>query len=336
MTPRSLSPEVTIWSDARHAPLAGELMNLMGSALKPIGVGGARTAEVNQLANDLDCERHDDLRKLLVDRPASFLLLTSLQGVTPSDLDTAAGQGTTVLTLEPIAEDLQSLSHWPQSGAAVSDTGRALLVPAFSHSPGFLNAAEPNELLGDRRTVTLSSAGRPEHGSLFARLLDAWQTVLGFTLIPETIDASLVGPLTEPPEGLREMTGGLSAHARVSGSCAALVYVSDTAGETDRALAVRGDLGVLKITDTTYSLTNPDGGLMDGEEGEARASSTVGGGFADLLAFQWRKLLNRSGFTGPSPQGQLQTEALACCLACLLSVRTGQPESPGKILQINR
>jgi len=338
MTQSSLSPEVTIWSDPQHAPLAGELMNLMGSALKPIGVGGARASQVNQLANELDCERHDDLRKLLVDRPASYLLMTSLQGVTQDDLRAAVDQGTTVLTLEPIAADLQALSASTQAGTPVGDVGRILQVPAFNQSPGFLSAADPRELLGDRRAVTLTSAGRPEHGSLFARLLDAWQTIMSFTLMPETIDASLVGPLTGPPDDLREMTGGLCAHARVPGSCAALLYVSDAAGQTGRELAVRGDVGVLEVSDTAYSLTNPDGESMDQADDPAQALATggTGGGFADLLAFQWRKLLDRPGFTGQAPQSQAQTEALACCLACLLSIRTGQPESPDKLLTINR
>ena len=36
----NLSQEWTIWTDADHAPLAGELLNLMGSALKQNRIGG--------------------------------------------------------------------------------------------------------------------------------------------------------------------------------------------------------------------------------------------------------------------------------------------------------
>ena len=334
MNQHDLSPEATLWSDAGHAPLAEELMNLMGSSLKPIAVGGSSTTEVNDLAKSLGCERYDDLRKMLVDRPASFLLLTSLEGVTQADLDTATNQDTVILTLEPIADDLQTLARQPKAPGSNSEHSRGLLIPAFTQSPGFLQAAEPNELLGDQKTLTFSSVGKPMHGSLFARLLDAWQTVLGFTLMPETIDASLVGPLTEPPQGLREMTGSLSAHARVSGACSALLYVSDHAGLSQRELMVSGEQGTLRVNDTGYSLINPAGEPID--EPSENTESPQTGGFTDLLAFQWRKLLDRTGFVGPTPSGQVQTEALACCLACLLSVRTGQPESPGKVLQMNR
>jgi hypothetical protein len=330
MPKRNLSPEVTIWTDARHASLAGELMNLMGSALKPIGVGGPPAAEVSRLAKDLDCSTQDDLRKLLVDSPASYLLLTSLEGVTHDDLHAVTDQGTTVLSLEPIASDLQGLSASLNLGAAAVGAGRIVQAPTFGQSPGFLSTADPFELLGDRRTVRFTSDGRPEHGSLFARLFDAWLTVLSFTMMPETIDASLVGPLSEPPEDLRSLAGSLLAHARVPGVNAALLEVTDTAGQTGRVLRVHGDGASLRITDSAYTLHDPNGGLLD------EASDPGPAGFVDMLAAQWRRLLDRRVPAGTPVHAQPQADAMACCLACLLSIRTGQPESPGKLLEMNR
>ncbi len=330
MPKRNLSPEVTLWTDARHAPLAGELMNLMGSALKPIGVGGPPVAVVGQLAKELGCEPHDDLRKLLVDRPASYLLMTSLEGVTHDDLHAVTDQGTAVLTLEPIASDLQGVSASLKLGTGSGGTGHILPAPAFGQSPGFLSTADPYELLGDRRTVRFTSDGRPEHGSLFARLFDAWLTVLGFTLMPETIDASLVGPLSEPPDELRMLAGSLLAHARMPGASAALLEVTDTAGQTGRVLRVQGDSASLRITDSAYTLHAPNGDLLD------EASDSGPAGFVDMLAAQWRRLLDRPNPAGATVHAQSQADAMACCLACLLSIRTGQPESPGKLLEMNR
>ncbi len=330
MSKRNLSPEVTIWTDACHAPLAGELMNLMGSALKPIGVGGPPVAEVSQLAKELDCQPHDDLRKLLVDRPAAYLLMTSLGGVTHDDLHAITDQGTAVLTLEPIASDLQGLSASKKLGAQPGAAGRILQAPVFGQSPGFLSAADPYELLGDRRAIRFTSDGRPEHGSLFARLFDAWLTVLNFTLMPETIDASLVGPLIEPPEDLRSLAGSLLAHARMPGANAILLEVTDTAGRSGRVLRVHGDSASLRITDSTYTLSNPDGDMLD------EATGSGPDGFVDMLAAQWRRLLDQPNSAGSASHAQHQADAMACCLACLLSIRTGQPESPVKLLEMNR
>ncbi len=330
MPKHDLSPEVTLWTDARHAPLASELMNLMGSALKPIGVGGPPVAEVSQLAKELGCEPHDDLRKLLVDRPATYLLLSSLERVTPDDLYAAADQNTTVLTLEPIASDLQGLSAALKLESGSRSTSRILQAPAFNQSPGFLSAADPNELLGDRRAIRFTSDGRPEHGSLFARLFDAWLTVLSFTMMPETIDASLVGQVNEPPEDLRAMAGSLLAHARMPGANAALLEVTDSAGQTGRVLRVHGDNALLRITDSAYTLQNPAGDMLD------EATAPGPSGFADMLAAQWRRLLDQPNYAASSEHAQPKSDAMACCLACLLSIRTGQPESPEKLMEMNR
>ncbi len=330
MPKHELSPEVTIWTDARHAPLAGEVMNLMGSALKPIGVGGPPVTEVNQLAKDLSCQPHDDLRKLLVDRPAAYLLMNSLGGVTPDDLHAVTDQGTTVLTLEPIASDLQGLSTSLKLGTTTGAPGRILSAPTFGQSPGFLSAADPYELLGDRRAIRFTSDGQPGHGSLFARLFDAWLTVLSFTLMPETIDASLVGPLVEPPEDLRALTGSLLAHARMPGENAALLEVTDTAGRTGRVLRVHGDLASLSIKDSAYTLRGPDGKILD------QTDDSGPDGFVDMLAAQWRRLLDQPNSAVQPAHAQPQADAMACCLACLLSIRTGQPESPVKLLEMNR
>jgi len=330
MSPPQLSPEATIWTDARHAPLAGELLRLMGSSLKPIGVGGPPMAEVSRLAKELGCDAHDDLRKLCIDKPAAYLLLATHDSVTPDDLHALAEQGTTVLTLEPIASDLQGLAAADTLGGQAGDAaGRVLHVPAFSQSPGYLSAADPAELLGDRRQINFTNLGMPGQGSLFGRLFDSWQAVLTYSLLPEVIDASVVGPLTETPETLKELTGALAAHARMPGAQSGLLLVSDVSATTERTLLVQGEDATLKVADTGYTLHNPAGELLDHAHPD-----NAPGSFADLLAHQWRRLLDSPAATRTPAHRQLRTDAMACCLACLLSIRTGQPESPGKLLEM--
>jgi len=330
MSKGNLSPEITIWTDAQKAPLCGSVMNLMASALKPIGIGGPAAAQVSQLANELNCPPHDDLRKMLVDRPAAYLLLASLDSVTPDDLSAVTSQGTTVLTIEPIAGDLQGLTAEQKLVSRQDAAGRIVQAPTFDQSPGFLSAADPNDLLGDRRAIRFTSDGQPGHGSLFARLLDAWLTVLNYTLIPESIDASLVSQSPDVPDELRLLEGTVQAHARIAGSSTVLLEVTDRATDTHRQLRVQGDEASLNITDSAYTLTGPDNRVLD----EAQATGPAG--FVDMLAAQWRRLLDRPLPTTTPMQANQRAQAMACCLACLLSIRTGQPESPGKLLEMNR
>ncbi|GAB4188807.1 MAG: hypothetical protein Kow00105_03400 [Phycisphaeraceae bacterium] len=306
-------------------------MNLMGSSVKPIAVGGTPAAEVDQLARSLGCDRYDDHRKMSIDRPAAYLLLLNRGELTLQDFEVFASQGTTVLTLDPMASDLQELSALSQLSTDTGEPGRFVHIPLFSQSPGYLATADPTELLGDRRLVNFISDGRPAHGSLFARLFDAWLAVLSFTLMPEMIDASLVGPTDDTPDDLRELTGILAAHARVSDAQSALIEVSDTAAHTARSLRVHGDSATLLVCDTSYKLLKADGETLDDMAGKDQPD-----GFADLLAFQWRRILDQPAVIRPAVPNERLAEALACCLACHLSIRTGQPESPAKLLQLNR
>src|SRR5690606_3034895 len=102
---------VILWTDDAHAPLAGRLLDALGDAVAVVGIGGPRVAEVDALATKLGVPQEVDLRKLIVERPAAFLLITTMQDAGAEDLLTAAGQGFTILTLEPPAGDLSELNE---------------------------------------------------------------------------------------------------------------------------------------------------------------------------------------------------------------------------------
>lgn len=333
MAEQALAPEVTIWTDAIAAPTVSALLDVMGSAVRPISVGGPRVTEVDRLARSLGTQRLDDLRKLLVDHPAAYLLLATMHNVTAEELTTALGQGTTVLALEPVAADLQELDALaPRRGkpGVPAASGRIIHAPAFRQSPGFLSAAEPYDVLGTPRLIGVQSLGAAGTGSLFARLFDAWHTVLGFAELPESIDASLVGPAGAPPDELRAVSGRIGAHARMTDGSAAVLQVADQGGQTRRSLDVLGETGQLAVSDAGYDLRHADGTPVDHAERRVTVSH------ADLIATQWRRLLDRPTPSTPEASPDVDANALACCLACLLSARTAQPENPRKLLQMSR
>ncbi|MBB6430893.1 hypothetical protein [Algisphaera agarilytica] len=310
--------EVTVWTSPDRANLAGELLDVMGGSVRPIGVGGPRSGELDDLGKRLGCAAGNDLRKLLIERPAASLLVTSLQGASIADLQSAAQDGTKVVCLEPLSVELDELGKL--EGPALPES--VTFAPSFLRSPGFLAAADPQESVHPPQLIRLTSLGRPPHGSLLARLLDAWTTALEFTPMPETISASLTGP-TSP---IRQITGQLAAHARVANGNTVLIEASDTAASTRRELSVLSDEAQLRVSDGAYELHQSDGNILDASDTPTEQPS-----FVDLLAHQWRLTLDR-----PAPAAAPQRQALACVHACLLSARTGQPESPSNLLQLSR
>lgn len=321
-----------MWTNAGRAALAGQLLDVMGAGVRPLGVGGPRCAEVDALSKHLGCPAESDLRKLLIDRPAAFLLVMSLEDATISDLKAAAANGSRVLCLEPVAAELSEL----ESADTPGQPGAIRCVPAFTQSPGYLAAADPHEQIDGPSLVRFSSHGPPGRGSLFARLLDGWATALGFTPLPETIDARLRRPAgpgsANGNDALRPraIAGWLSAHARTADGGAVLIEAGDTAADPvpRRELSVVSGRVQLRVDDTSYQL-HADAADAPDAGGDAGKRLT----FVDLLTASWHRLMERPGPAAPPHQ---QAQALACVHACLLSARTGQPESPGNLLRLSR
>ncbi|MCE9589557.1 MAG: hypothetical protein K8S99_03425 [Planctomycetes bacterium] len=321
--------ETAIWTDPERAGMVSAILERMGDAIRPIAVGGSRATPVSQLADSLGLRSEDDARKMLIDHPAAFLLLAGA-GVKRDTITHAVAQGTVVLAVEPAADALESLAT-PVGKNTSAPAGRIITLPAFDRSPGWASAADPAQVLGRLHSLSLASLGHAAECSLFARLYDAWHTLLALTPLPESIDASIVGAGDEPPDDLRAIAGNLSAHARLPGGSAIILQLSDRAGEHERRLRILGDQGSLLVSDLTYRLTDPVGKILDSKSGTAPDGNL----FADMIAKQWARLLDRPEAIPPTPPAQSEPRVLACCLASLLSARTAQPESPTKLLSVH-
>lgn len=327
------APEFTVWLDGSyHKPITG-LIDVMGGGVRPIGVGGPSADGRDKLAKDLDVPRFDDLRQMLIDCPAGFLILGTLEGVGDDDLPMAMARGAVVLSFEPVARSIGEIEHLAEPATPAEGGphlgGRIVHVPAFERSPGFLAAADPHDALGEQCTLAITHLGPASTGSLFARMFDAWITLLGFIDLPETISAALAGQDGAVPENPRELTGRLTAHARLSDGGSTTLLISDRANPSPRRLQALGSESQLLITDTGYTLSRLDGELVDEHTHDGPTSQT------DLIAHQWRRLIDQRAPAG-DPGMLRERSALACCLACQLSARTGQPESPARLAQMSR
>ncbi len=353
--------EVAIWTDSDHVAQIDRVLRLMGAGVKPVCVGGLRVAEAADLARQWGCDQQDDLRKMLLDHPARFVLLGSVAGAGVEDLQAAAAQGCTVLTLEPIAAELDHLlverprlvgvgaTHGEPrrdaaaglgapSGAGCNAYGRIEWAPAFDRSPGWVAIVDPLEAIGSIHQIGLISFGQAVQCSLFARTYDAWRMVTALGGLPQEIDASLTGPLGAIPENPRGMTGHLGVHARMGSGCLAVMQISDCAGYRGRQMNILGDQGHLCVTDLGYQLYDTAGRCLDQHQ-PAHPNADAAVDFDQLIASHWQSMiLDAVTQPGPtqSPGTTADVHALACCLACLLSARTGHPESPRKLLDLHR
>lgn len=330
--------EVTIWTEAARSGTVRQVLAEMGPLVRALGVGGSRSAELDGLARELNCPFEDDFRKLMIDRPAEYVLLGGMAELGPADLLSVLDHGSTIVCLEPPAGRFQDLDELyapaRRRGAGEEPAGRPgrlIVAPSMTRSPSWLSAADPAAAIEQAESLSLVTVGHRADCSLFARLYDAWQTGLSLMPMPDTIDATMVTPLAEIPESLRLMTGHLTAHGRLSDGRGLTVQVSDQAGSTFRRIDLLGKAGSFHATDDMYMLLNRKGEVIDQWRAEGYVLN-----FTALVAATWRPLLGRTAGGGPSEAVNVEHErrVLACCLASLLSSRTGQPESPSKLLSL--
>ena len=181
----------------------------------------------------------------------------------------------------------------------------------------------------------MTSTGTANRPSLFARLYDAWRLLLQFGGLPQSIDASLVPCHRRIPEDLRAISGHMAVHARLVGTtdspCSITMELSDQSPVSVRQLRAIGHTGRLTVTDSSYRLHDAAGAQVDQKMEPDEPIS-----FAQLIACQWIRLLDRPVYdTGDAP-GPAEDAVTACCMACLLSAHTHQPESPQRLLEVHR
>ena len=195
--------------------------------------------------------------------------------------------------------------------------------------PGYLAATEPHDILGDRRSVWITDIGPAADRRLFARLHDAWTTTLCFNEVPELIHAALVSRGEPPADRPRDLAGRLTANAVCPGGSTTTLFVGDDTPSRPTELLIVGDEGQLAVSPTGYQLRDAEGGPIDGLE--AGPVPPV----LDQMAAQWRRLLDQP--VAPEEPGyRRDRQALACALACVLSAKTGQPESPQRVVQMSK
>lgn len=327
--PGETSPISTlIWCDREQGDLVEGLTSRCN--LNIVGVGcptGAATAEV---ATRMEVPRAADLRHCALNETFEMLLMCRPCDLTRDELTQVIGRCQAIVTLEPI----ESLLGEKSNIDAVRR--RVHFVPAMRFGKAFRFVKEIREQFGAIRSVTVATRGRIIHGSLLSRLVDALDVVEHLCGPIEQVDAAMSGRTNNQPESIQALHGHITANARFSQNCCASLSVSDDAGVWQRGIAVLGDGGCIRVTDTDLYWHDCDGRCVDESKVEALKSLDAESLPVALIGDQIKLILEsaRSGATGrePHPSARL----LAVAEAMRLSIRTGQCESPRKIEELMR
>jgi hypothetical protein len=121
--------------------------------------------------------------------------------------------------------------------------------------------------------------------------------------------------------GLKELATGQRAQQQ---ALAAAISPHQRVPAPARQLQVR-------VAQQDYDLYASTGELLDHKPADARENVMS---FEQLVAAQWRAVLSHRPQPRPE-RAKLSVHALACAMATALSGQTGQPESPGQLLQIH-
>ena len=276
---------------------------------------------MTDLARKLDLPFDDDLRKLMVDHPPAGLLLLSVAEVSIKDLEAADQTQMMVHTIEPVTSTIT------QVGPVTVSCG---LLPRFDHCAGWAQAADPLSSLGKLDQIHFANIGPKTDASLFARLVDSWEHVLSMTQIPTDVDAVL-SCTKVIPENLDKITGHLSIQGRLSNGGCIQMILSDCTAMTRRQMMLLGDEGQIIVTDTRYELYQPDGMVIDNWISEQECPR-----YAQLISESWFNALTNpyAQASDESIRIKRRKEALGCAHACLISARTGESETPGRVLEL--
>jgi predicted dehydrogenase len=313
--------EAIIWTDATRAALVRSVLEQMPT-VRALAVSGPRKGELHELGEALNLPPGDDLRKMLIDAPAQFLLLATATAAGRDDLQLARQQSVHVICLAPPAAQSGDLLEYRRGQ---EPGGRLVHAPMWRLSPAWLAAADPLELLGSIQSLSLTALSTTGHSTLYARLHDAIDLVVHLMGLPDSIDAALTGPLPEPPESLRGLTGCLTAHLRFADRAGATLHVSDQGQAWYRQCQIIGRQGQLVLSDRDYRLITDQA-----SESSESPGGEVPANVDSLIARQWQWMVDHQ--VGPDVADA--RKVLACCQAALLSCRTGQGESPHALMQM--
>lgn len=305
-----------VWADPEQAEFVRQVAERAGLTI--VAAGSPEPSEGTRTAQALEVDAETDLRQALLRDGLGVVWFATALPLSADERRLVRERDVLVFSTEPRPSSLADAS---QPG----ENETSFFVPLMRRSPGFLAARDVFESFGEVRCINIAFRGGRGHGTLFARLFDAMDTVEAICGQAVQVDATLSGPTSSAPELLSALRGHLTANLRFSENRGACVAVSDSAGRWFRGVTILGEGGCLRIDDGSFEWIAPDGSRTDHHE------SKVGPDPVSIFAEQMRRRIDRLDASPPVVEMPI---VLALCEATRLSARTGQPETPRKMLEL--
>lgn len=309
---------VIAWAEPGQRPLIEDAVHRAG--LDIAGVGGATLAAASELADALGVERLTDLRQTLHRDDVDLLWLASPEPIGADERRLIREVGLTVVSTEPRPMEIADLVLDP------AEASTAMFVPLMRRSPGYRTALDTIDEFGQRQLIQITLGSGPGEGTLFARLFDAMDLLETLCGPADGIDAALAGPQASFPESLADLRGHMTLNVRFAKGRCASIAVSDRAGSWSRAVTIVGPAGRLRIDDVDHEWIGADGETV--EAATPREPVTAGA----LVGEQMIRAMETRDACGDRPPDTARL--LALCEAARLSCRTGQGETPQKLLEM--
>ncbi|MHC4991806.1 MAG: Gfo/Idh/MocA family oxidoreductase [Planctomycetota bacterium] len=303
------------WIDAEHEPVLVDLLEACDAEL--VGVSCADERDAAALGSSLGLTATLDLRAAIEEHDPEVIWLASGAALDRATQRAIGEGGCLTITSEPRPASLDELQR-EADGASV------IFAPLLRRSPGLLAARDVLASFGPPRCVSVLARCRSGTGSLFARLFDAMDLVHAIAGPVERIDAALCATRATVPESLTALHGHLTMNLRLDERRGATIAASDDGGRWERRVVLLGENGCLTIDDDGFCWDR-DGQTVD----EHREPHTRSCGA--LLAAQLQRILEGRDAAEPPPD---TARLLALCEAARLSCRTGEGESPARLLEV--
>lgn len=352
-------PRIIAFLDPAQVPLIRAVASQVGVEL--VGAGSPAKGQSGAVAAELGCAPVDDLRSVLTDASCDAVLIASSgdfgaaqdsAGVDARAVQAAYTRGVGIASLEPLpasALDVRGVWNDSQAGLVPADVPRFVGLPRRLRA--FRDAAEPLAQFGQVRFLFAESLGRPEEGSLAARMMAACHTVVSLMGEPEVVDAAYVttaGGRIAPADTLVSLRGDLTAMLRFSDGRAAAIAASSQGARWNFGATMLGPEGRIRVHHQGFAWRAPDGSLRDelrlgeaaeptgrvpkpNEEGlfgamrEPTTATAAHQPAIDALSESLTRILDPD----IPDEGPIELESVLCVMqAAMLSARTGQPERP--------
>ncbi|MEN0020409.1 MAG: hypothetical protein AAF747_05955 [Planctomycetota bacterium] len=336
------TPTAVLWLQPEHTDIARAL--IVADIVSVIAAGSPDATNTATVASSLDVPPATDLRDTLnTHNPAVLLMLAAddfgsdPSGSDTSLLSTACKSGTKILSIEPLPASAveYSSSGWKKLRDACPDTPMPLQVGRFQNGGAWKQSAEARQLFGELGAVAIEVSGPRIAGTAGARLADAIDIATAMLGEPESVTAAAIAPASPagirplPGDSLRNIQGEITAHLRFAEGRSANIVVSDHAQQPMRRLSAFGPNGKLTLVEdaTTSSMHWLQNENTPADESRFQRNPTSIAA-ATFIVEDLARLIKTSQPKLPITDPYL---VLTIAQACLLSMRTGQSESPATV-----